>query len=89
LLYVDEMLKFLIKDVFVSICNRNLYHNFLFAYVILVKMLGLLVGHTSSYEFLLVPKDNSFMLVFIHEKLRKYFEVLFLSSVIHSQILNP
>jgi hypothetical protein len=29
-------------------------------------MLGLIVGHTPSYEFLLVSKDNSFMLVFIH-----------------------
>jgi hypothetical protein len=34
LLYVDEMLKFLIKDVSVCICSCNLYHNFLFAYVI-------------------------------------------------------
>jgi hypothetical protein len=52
-------------------------------------MLGLIVGHTPSYEFLLVSKDNSFMLVFNHGKLWKYFEVLLLSSVACPQILNP
>jgi hypothetical protein len=32
-------------------------------------MLEVIVGHTPSYELLLVSKDNSFMLVFIHEQL--------------------
>jgi hypothetical protein len=35
----------------------------------IVKVLGLIVGHTPSYGFMLVFKDNSFMLVFVHEKL--------------------
>jgi hypothetical protein len=35
----------------------------------IVKVLGLIVGYTPSYGFMLVFKDNSFMLVFIHEKL--------------------
>jgi hypothetical protein len=35
----------------------------------IVKILGLIVGYTPSYRFMLIFKDNSFMLVFIHEKL--------------------
>jgi hypothetical protein len=35
----------------------------------MVKMLGLLVGHTSSYEFMLVFNENSWIIALIHEKL--------------------
>jgi hypothetical protein len=47
----------------------------------IVKVLGLVVGYEPSYGFMLVFKDNSFILVPAYEKLCKYFEVLLLSSV--------
>jgi hypothetical protein len=35
----------------------------------MVKILGLIVGHTPSYELWFVSKDNSFILAFIPGKL--------------------
>jgi hypothetical protein len=35
----------------------------------MVKVLGLVVSYTPSYGFMLVFKDNSFMLVFAYENL--------------------
>jgi hypothetical protein len=35
----------------------------------ILKVLGLVVGDTPSYGFMLVFKDNSFMLVLAYEKL--------------------
>jgi hypothetical protein len=41
----------------------------------MVKILRIIVGYKSSYGFMPVFKDSSFILVLIVEKLWEYFEV--------------
>jgi hypothetical protein len=47
----------------------------------MVKVLRIIVGYKSSYGFMPVFKDSSFILVLIVEKLWEYFEVFPLNRV--------